>query len=369
MIKVYFTASTTQSDFTKNYQHILKALEKMPEVEVISGKQVANSAILKKDKTLSSEKIFQREKSLLDKADIVIAEVTQPSTGMGGEIVYALIHNKPVFSLIYEENEDELTPMLEGNPSDYLFIEHYTLENLHLKLKEFIAHATRLQQKKGKLIVIDGGDGSGKATQAKLLIEYLKKKKFKVKYMDFPQYYSSFHGKTVAMFLRGEFGELNNVSPYLASLAYASDRASVKEEMEEFLESGGIIIANRYATSNMAHQAAKIKDDAKRKEFLNWVYDLEYKIHKIPKEDAVVYLYVPWKVGYELTKGKDDRKYLKGNKQDIQESDTNHRQDAEHMYLHLAQEKNWIKIDCVKNDVLLPIETIHSQILSHLTFI
>ncbi|KXK11950.1 MAG: thymidylate kinase [Microgenomates bacterium OLB23] len=86
-----------------------------------------------------------------------------------------------------------------------------------------------------------------------------------VKSVDFPQYYSSFSGKTVAMFLRGDFGELNQVSPYLASMPYALDRASVKEEMEEFLAKGGIIIANRYATSNMAHQAAKISSAADKK--------------------------------------------------------------------------------------------------------
>ena len=370
MIKVYFTATTSSPLYKKNYQRIIAALEKNESVSLLSGKQTANKELLRQDKKRSSKKIFAREKAFVDQADLLIAEVTHPSTGVGGEIVYALTQKKPVLALIFEENEDTITPMLYGNPSENLFIEHYTLENLHLKLNAFLTHTDRLKSKKGKLIVIDGGDGSGKATQAKLLLEYLKKKKIKVKYVDFPQYYSSFYGKTVAMFLRGEFGALNSVSPYLASLAYASDRASVKEEMEEFLEGGGVIIANRYATSNMAHQAARIADKKERESYLKWVYELEYKINKIPREDMVIYLYVPWKIGYALTKSKAGRnKYLNGKALDIAEADTKHRQDAEKMYLTLAKKYlHWEKIDCFENGVLLPIEVIHQKILSRLTF-
>lgn len=368
-MKIYFTATTSQDSYKKNYQQILSQLEKIKGIKMLSGEQILSKSLLSKDKKLSSKKIFEREKSLIDKADVVIAEVTQPSTGVGGQIVYALIHKKPVLALIFEENDDALTPMVEGNTSDNLFLEHYTLENLHLKLQDFLTHAKKSQQKKGKLIVIDGGDGSGKATQAKLLIDYLKKNKYKVKSVDFPQYYSSFSGKTVAMFLRGEFGELDAVSPYLASMPYALDRASVKEEMEEFLAEGGIIVANRYATSNMAHQAAKIPSNDEKKKFLDWVYELEYKVLKIPKEDVVVYLYVPWEVGYELTKNKSDRAYLKGKAHDIAEADMQHRQDAEKMYLALAKEKGWVQIDCTVKNKLLTIEEIHQELLARLTFV
>lgn len=368
-MNIYFTATTSQDTYKKNYRTILNRLEKIPNIHIISGKQILVKSLLSQDKKLTSKRIFEREKSLIDKADVVIAEVTQPSTGVGGEIVYSLVQKKPVLALIFEEQEDEITPMLHGNTSDNLYLEHYTLENAHIKLQNFIEHAQKSTQKKGKLIVIDGGDGSGKATQAKLLIEYLKKKKYKVKSVDFPQYYSSFSGKTVAMFLRGEFGKLDAVSPYLASLPYALDRASVKEEMEEFLAKGGIIIANRYATSNMAHQSAKIASAADRKKYLEWVYELEYKVLKIPKEDTVVYLYVPWNIGYELTKNKDARAYLKGKSNDIAEEDMKHRQDAEKMYLQLAKEKNWIKIDCVRENTMRSIEDIHKELLSNLTFI
>jgi dTMP kinase len=84
----------------------------------------------------------------------------------------------------------------------------------------------------------------------------------------------------------GEFGNIDQVSPYLASLAYALDRATIKREMTDFLAKGGYIIANRYATSNMAHQSAKFTDEKERKDFIKWVYELEYKVHRIPKENG-----------------------------------------------------------------------------------
>jgi dTMP kinase len=183
--------------------------------------------------------------------------------------------------------------------------------------------------------------------------------------MDFPQYYHSFHGKTVAKFLRGEFGKIDEVSPYLASLAYALDRASVKKEIEDFLENGGYIIANRYATSNMAHQAAKLKTNKEKNEYLKWIFELEYKVHKIPKEDLVIYLYVPWEIGMYLTKNKPVRHYLGGENVDIHEKDLLYRLEVEKMFLQLVKRyKHWIKIDCMENDKLLSKEKIHQKILN-----
>jgi len=221
----------------------------------------------------------------------------------------------------------------------------------------------KINTKKGRFIVVDGGDGSGKTTQAKLLIDYFKKIKIPVQHFDFPQYYNSFHGKTVARFLRGEFGNIDQVSPYLASLAYALDRASVKKEMDKILNTGTYIVANRYATSNMAHQGAKFKDEGQREDYLRWVYELEYKVHKIPQEDIVIYLYVPWEIGLKLTTKKGEREYLKG-KEDIHEKDLLFRKASEEMYLKLAKRyKHWVKIDCVQDNRLLTPEEIHEKII------
>lgn len=364
MMKVYFTASTSHDgDLKPLYKKIIDLL-KASGLTVVSGEQIVTPQLLQADAQLDSKAIFEREMSLIDEADLVVAETSKPSLGVGSEITYALSKDKPVLALIDTHYEDKISPMLVGNPAEKLYTEFYNEDSLAFKIDDFVKHVARSKKRAGKLIVIDGGDGSGKTTQAQLLVDYLKSKKIPVKYMDFPQYYHSFHGKVVAKFLRGEFGNIDEVSPYLISLAYALDRASVRREMYDFLEKGGYIIANRYTTSNLAHQGAKFKDEKERKEFLKWLYELEYKVHKLPKENLVIYLYVPWETGLELTKKKSVRQYLKGQAQDIAEKDINHRIASEKMYLELSGKyKHWHRIDCVRDGKMLPKEEISRQVI------
>lgn len=364
-MKVYFTAATTGDGERLSQEKAIIASIRELGHEITSGEQIINPQLRKEDSALTSQQIFQREKQSIDRSDCVVAEVTKPSSGAGGEIVYALVQNKPVIALFYKDAENRLSPMIAGNPSEHLYLENYGDDNINIILKRFFNQVSVTQNRKGKLIVIDGGDGSGKSTQSELLIDYLKKYHVKAKYMDFPRYYTSFHGRIVARFLAGEFGRLDEVSPYLASLAYALDRAGAKEEMDEWLSQGGTIISNRYATSSMAHQGAKLPS-TKRKEFVEWLDELEYKVHKIPREDIVVYLYVPWKIGLELTKKKGERRYI-GNGQDIAEKDVQHRIETEKMYLQLAKDrKNWILINCVHNGAMPPKEEIHQKIIDAL---
>lgn len=364
MLKVYFTASTSfNGEFKNNYRKIIREIKKN-KVQLISGEQIISDKLLLKDQKLAKEEIFLRQKKLIEAADCIIAEVTKPSLGVGSEIVYGLTKEIPVLGLVFEDEEDKISPMIAGNPSDNFFLEHYQMDNLNYRIKEFLNHIQTIKKRKGVLIVIDGGDGSGKATQATLLIKKLKEKKIPVKYFDFPRYYQSFHGQTVARFLRGEFGTIDQVSPYLASLAYALDRASAKQEMDDFLKKGGIIITNRYVSSSMAYQGAKFNSQNEQKEFLKWIYDLEYKVHRLPKENLVIYLYVPWQIGYQLTLTKEKRRYLKGQTMDIQEKDMTYRQKVEAMYLDLVKKnKNWEVINCVENGQILPKEVIHQKII------
>jgi dTMP kinase len=360
-MNIYFTAAVTGEGIDSNNQNIISAIKSLCH-HLVSGEQIINQKLLNKDQNLSPTEIFSRETAAINKSDAIIAEVTSPSSGVGGEIVYALVQNKPVLALFYQDAENLLSPMIAGNPSDHLYLEHYDDDNISLKVKNFLNEVGVLKKRKGRLIVIDGGDGSGKATQSELLKTYLITQEKQVKYMDFPRYYSSFHGRIVGRFLAGEFGALDSVNPYLASLAYALDRASAKEEMDDWLSAGGYIISNRYATSSMAHQAARLAVD-KRMEFIDWIDELEYKVHRIPREDIVVYLYVPWKIGYDLTLKKNDRKYLK-TKMDIAEKDMDHRRKAEEMYLNLVKSrKNWVMINCVKNGEILPKKDIHELIV------
>jgi len=210
---------------------------------------------------------------------------------------------------------------------------------------------------KGKLIVIEGADGSGKATQTKLLKAYLEQKNYPVETIDFPRYWDSFHGKTIARYLKGEFGDVDSVSPYLISLAYSLDRATAKREMNSWLREGKIVLANRYATSNMAHQAAKLPE-SKREHFLNWLMELEYKVNKIPKEDLVIYLHVPTATAQVLIQNR-------GRKGDIHEKNYAYLTETAKMYETFSKKfKHWVKINCVdKNGILRTKENIHKEVV------
>jgi len=360
-MKIYFTASTSgNGDLVPLYTHIIHLIEQH-DVTLTSGPQIISSKMLGEDKKLTSKQIYERQQKRIEDSDLVIAETSKPSHGVGGEIVYALSLGKPVLALVHTKFEDHISPMLVGNPSDNLYVEYYEEDNVINKLNDFIKHIEKNKKRIGKLIVIDGGDGSGKTTQAHLLVEYLKAQNLSVKYVDFPQYYKSFHGKTVAKFLKGEFGKIDEVSPYLASLAYALDRASIKREMDEFLAHGGYIVANRYATSSMAHQAAKCKTEKEQNEFLKWVYELEYKVHKVPKENMVIYLHVPYEFAAELSK---KRAELKGYEQDIAEKSLDHQKRSEDMYLKLVKKhRHWKTVECVEGGKLLSREEIFKQVL------
>jgi dTMP kinase len=216
---------------------------------------------------------------------------------------------------------------------------------------------------KGKLVVIEGGDGSGKATQSKLLLEYLQTHQIPCMYLDFPNY-DSFFGSMIAQFLRGEYGSLDTVSPYLASLLFALDRSTVKDQMMKALAEGKIIVVNRYVSSNMAHQGSKFTDLQKREKFIAWLRKLEFEIHGLPEEDLIIYLYVPWQRGRELTAQKGDRSYLEGKTEDIQEENHDHRAQTEDMYKELAKDTSrWLTISCIKDDTMKSKEEINQMIV------
>ena len=216
---------------------------------------------------------------------------------------------------------------------------------------------------KGKLIVIDGIDGSGKATQTKLLLERMKKEGYKTATIDFPQYYKNFFGKAVGKYLSGKFGSADKISPYLASILYALDRWESKNFIINQLNKEKIFICNRYSSANMIHQGGKIKQKKEKKEFVKWLEKMEFDVFKIPKPDLVVYLDVPCGIGQKLVGKKNIRKYTDGKKMDMHEKDRNHLSNARLQALELArQNKNWIKINCIKNNKLLSIKEINDLI-------
>lgn len=358
-MKIYFTASFSAGrKFLKQYKRILATIR--------NGKNEVNGEELIIDKAevngngKKAEKIFAREKKRIEEIDAVVAEVSEPSLGVGSEIAYALTIDKPVLALFYKDSANKLSPMILGNPSDNLYLEHYDEDNLKRVIINFLNHIKSNKKRKGRLIVVEGSDGSGKATQTQLLVDHLKKNHLKVKQIEFPRYYTSFHGEIVARFLRGEFGQMQTVSPYLISLAYALDRLSLREQINDWLKQGYLIIANRYVTSSIAHQAARLPQN-QREEFIEWLDTLEYRVHKLPREDLVIYLYVSWQIGQKLSQ-QAKKAYLNGQK-DIAEVDIKHLQETEKMYEWLlTHKKNWVKIDCVKGGKIKSREEIQREI-------
>ncbi|OGH12583.1 MAG: hypothetical protein A2857_04460 [Candidatus Levybacteria bacterium RIFCSPHIGHO2_01_FULL_36_15] len=224
----------------------------------------------------------------------------------------------------------------------------------------------KVPNRKGKFIVIEGGDGSGKATQLALLKDYLEKAKIPVQTIDFPRYYDSFYGKVVARFLKGEFGSIKEVNPYLVSIVYALDRADAKADMNKWLEDGNIILANRYVPSNLAHQSSKLPPK-ERDRFLQWDMELEYEVNKLPKEDIVIYLHVPHEISSKLVKNanRKGRQYLGSKGKDIHEKDKDHLKKTEKIYQYLSKKfPHWVVVGCVKNGLLRSREDIHKDILN-----
>ncbi|MCX6755308.1 MAG: deoxynucleoside kinase [Candidatus Nomurabacteria bacterium] len=219
--------------------------------------------------------------------------------------------------------------------------------------------------KKGKLIVIDGTDGSGKATQVELLRLRLVKEGYKVKTVDFPEYYKNFFGNFIGHCLSEQYFNFVKVHPKIASVLYAADRWESSDQIDGWLKSGCIVIANRYVSANQIHQGGKITNAKKRKDFLRWLDDMEYRVFGIPRPDVVIYLEVPIKVTQKLMierDAKNARQYLK-KKGDVHENDPVFLENSRKSALKLIKElNNFIKISCVKGFNMRAREDIHEDV-------
>jgi len=364
-MKVYFGASFTYDrSMLPMYQEIVKNLKRLGH-EVVSEHVVDAKTEL--GDGLGAKELFRRETILIDKADVMVADVSLPSWGTAFLIEHALETEKPVLALYYKDSEMPLPMMIEGHPE--LYVAHYSRGNVRTILKKNLLYFNEMIMRKGKLVVIDGTDGSGKGTQTELLLQYLEKQGKKSKYIDFPRYYTSFHGKMVGRYLKGEFGNKESASPYLSSLFYAMDRLTARDEIIDWLEEKCVVVANRYTTSSMAFQTARIPKK-EQETFLKWLYEMEYKEHKLPKEDLVIFLYVPVAISQKLIeqKEKEQRRYTKGKKKDIYEADLQYQKDVLELYLKIAKRyKHWEVIKCIDSKgKLLSIEKVHKRVVAAL---
>ncbi|MBX4191555.1 MAG: deoxynucleoside kinase [Candidatus Doudnabacteria bacterium] len=214
---------------------------------------------------------------------------------------------------------------------------------------------------KGKFIVIDGTDGSGKATQTKLLIKKLTKAGIKVTQEDFPQYSKKSAGP-IEEYLNGLYGTSDELGAYIPSVFFAVDRFAASARIRDYLKKGYVVVSNRYVTANMAHQGGKIKNNREREKYFKWITDFEYNIFKIPKPDLHIVLHIPPETSVKLIKQRGRQYYIGKKKKDIHESDIEHLRSAEKIYLEIAKKFKFKVVEGVVDGRLLTPEEVSNKI-------
>lgn len=219
-----------------------------------------------------------------------------------------------------------------------------------------------------KLLVIEGLDGSGKSTQISLLNRFFTDKGYNCNYLHFPRTDAPWFGELISRFLRGEFGSLNEVNPWLVAMLYAGDRKEASEMIRGWLEKGNIVLLDRYTWSNIAYQCAKTDDPAEQDKLMNWILDLEFRHFGIPEPGINIFLDVPFSfTEKELSSSRTgkDRDYLNGTR-DIHEESLAFQMRVRDIYLRVASaDKRLCIINCSDNqgNMLTP-EKIFERIIN-----
>ena len=215
-----------------------------------------------------------------------------------------------------------------------------------------------------KLIVIEGVDSSGKATQTRILHEKLIQKGLVANKIEFPNYEST-SSDVVKMYLNGDFGkDPESVNAYAASILFAVDRfATVKNTAKDIFEKSDVVILDRYTTSNMVHQASKISDISQKDKFLDWLYDMEYKKLTLPEPDLTIFLDMPVEYAKQLMANRAN-KIDNTMQKDIHESNDKYLYEAYNNACFVAEKYNWKRICCVQNKKLRTIPDIAEEILN-----
>lgn len=216
----------------------------------------------------------------------------------------------------------------------------------------------------GKLIIFEGTDGSGKATQTALLCQELEKRGIPYKKLDFPRYQEE-SSALVRLYLSGAFGSHpDDVNAYAAASFYAVDRyASYKQDWGTFYENGGLLIADRYTTSNAVHQTSKLPAD-EREKFLNWLFDFEYGLLGLPAPTRVLYLDLPTELSGQMMR---KREAQTNTNADIHEKDEAYLRACRENAAFVVDYCGWTKIDCSRAGAVRSIEDIHAEVLDKLS--
>jgi len=219
-------------------------------------------------------------------------------------------------------------------------------------------------------IVLEGLDGAGKSTQVKMLQEYFEKQGKKTQFLHFPRTDDSLFGELIAKFLRGDLGAVEQVDPYLVALIYACDRNDAKATIQGWLDQGIVVIADRYVSSNIAFQCAKVADEEKRATLRSWILNLEFGYYQLPKPSLNLFLDVPFSFTQKkLTEQRDgdDRSYLQG-KSDIHENDLTLQEKVRQVYLWQCEVDENVSRICCESDEggMLSPETISERVIEAL---
>ena len=225
-----------------------------------------------------------------------------------------------------------------------------------------MADIARDQPHRGLFLCIEGGDGSGKSTQLKLLASRIEQTGLTLKHMQFPRYGQP-SAELVELYLHNEFGDATKLDPRLASLSYAIDRLAASPEITSALNAGTMVLTGRFTASNMAHQGAKILDHTKRVAFFTWLENLEHTIMNIPSPDYHFVLHLPAEIALERVAGRDDGTET-GKKVDGHETDLGYQQQAEQTYLDLVATfpDRFGLIECMDSDRARSPQEIHEEI-------
>lgn len=216
---------------------------------------------------------------------------------------------------------------------------------------------------KGAFVVIDGIDGSGKATQTRLLAERLANEGKQVEKIDFPRYGAPLFGEFLGECLAGKHGDFLHLDPKIASTLYALDRYEASPQIRQWLSEGKVVIADRFSSSNQIHQGGKIVDPEKRDAFLAWIDRMEHDVLQVPRPDAIVYLKVPVDVSLALlSKAREAKnKHVEGGK-DTVEKDRMYLERSLESAEHLSKGPGWYQVDCMAGDAIRSPEAIHEDV-------
>jgi len=216
---------------------------------------------------------------------------------------------------------------------------------------------------RGKIIAIEGIDGSGKNTQARCLVDALSNLGREVKFFNFPYYNDTFFGREIGLYLNGQFGGIKDLNPKFPSLLYAGDRLEKKLEIISAIERGCDVVIDRYVSSNVAHQAGKVSGP-EREVLTNWIETLEYQVFGVPQPNLTLFLDVPPEFSRRMVLTKAARTYT-NKKEDIHEENFEYLSGVYVAYKELALRHDWYTVNCVSAQSMRGIKDISDEVLNY----